>query len=286
MRKLSDNFMSCLKTGFLTGLVQAVRNDYDLNLEIREGYLNIYFKGHSLLKLGELPSTRFKVTIHEKFTEELDVPSELRTEKDVATFSGLIPLLKQNMIPFAKNALEIEYEQMIIRANNYEPRNNSEYFIVDRQYTMEFGRFDLTGFYWDRKRRRKSQEVDPCLMEVKFALNQDIKDVHQQLTRYYNALKPIAGQIAEENETIFRQKLELGLYSQAQNRLDAMKTLVFSRDISRFQFILVLVDYNPNSGQFDMDTIARLPFANQVKVFMGGLAMWQQNVRPVIGISQ
>jgi hypothetical protein len=39
---------------------------------------------------------------------------------------------------------------MIIRANNYKPRNNSEYFIVDRQYTVDVGRFDLTGFFWDR----------------------------------------------------------------------------------------------------------------------------------------
>jgi hypothetical protein len=284
MRKLSDDFMDCLQFGFLHGILQTVRDDYDLNLEIREGYLNIYFKGHSLLKLIEASSTRYKTQIHKKFTSGLNVPSELKNEKDAADFLSCVPHLKQNIIKHGKNALEIEYEQMIIRANNYEPRNNSEYFIVDRQYTVDIGRFDLTGFFWDRKRRRKNQEVDLCLMEVKFALNQDIKDVHQQLSRYYQALKSKAVQIAEENETLFRQKLELGLYSQAPDRLAAMKTLVFSRDFSRFQFILVLVDYTPNSTKFDLSNIASLPFADQVKVFSGGLAMWQQNVKPVIGL--
>jgi hypothetical protein len=37
-----------------------------------------------------------------------------------------IPLLKENIIRYGKSSLEIEYEQMIIRANNYEPRNNTE----------------------------------------------------------------------------------------------------------------------------------------------------------------
>jgi hypothetical protein len=282
MRKLSDGFMDCLKSGFLAGILQTVRDDYDLNLEIRDGYLNIYFKGNSLLKLTEASSTRYKVEIHKTFGTGLDLPSELTDVKTTADFLSNIPQLKQNIIRRGKSSLEIEYEQMIIRANNFEPRNNSEYFIVDRQYAVNVERFDLTGFFWDRNRRRKNQEVDLCLMEVKFALNQDIKEVRQQLARYYEALKPIAAHIAEESETVFRQKLELGLYSQASNRLEAMKTLVISRDFSRFQFVLVLVDYNPNSTKLDLGNIASLPFANQVKVFFGGLAMWQQNVKPII----
>jgi len=283
MRKLSESFMACLKSGFLVDVPQTVREDHDLNFEIREGYLNIYFKGNSLLKLTEVSPTKYKVVTNKAFTEGLDLPSELTDARTVSAFLSNIPQLKQNVIRHGKSSLEIEYEQMIIRANNFEPRNNSEYFIIDRQYTVSIGRFDLTGIFWDRNRRRKHQEVDLCLMEVKFALNQDIKKVHSQLARYYEALKPRAARIAEECETIFRQKLELGLYAQAPERLEAMKTLRVSRDFSQFQFILILVDYNPNSAKLDTDTIARLPFANQVKVFRAGLAMWQQNVKQIAG---
>lgn len=283
MRKLSESFMACLKSGFLVGILQTVREDHDLNFEIRAGYLNIYFKGNSLLKLTEVAPTKYKVFIHKAFTDGLVLPSELTDVRTVSAFLSNIPQLKQNVIRHGKSSLEIEYEQMIIRANNFEPRNNSEYFIIDRQYTVSIGRFDLTGIFWDRNRRRKHQEVDLCLMEVKFALNQDIKKVHDQLARYYEALKPRAARIAEECETIFRQKLELGLYAQAPERLEAMRTLRVSRDFSRFQFILILVDYNPNSAKLDTDTIARLPFSNQVKVFRAGLAMWQQNVKQIAG---
>ncbi len=98
-----------------------------------------------------------------------------------------IPRIKTNILKHG-TSLEIEYEQLIIRANNLEARNNSEYFIVDRQYSVPEGRFDLTGMYWKAKGRKKYQTVQPCLMEVKFALNDDIKDVHQQLEKYYEAI--------------------------------------------------------------------------------------------------
>lgn len=170
MRKLSESFMACLKSGFLVGILQTVREDHDLNFEIRAGYLNIYFKGNSLLKLTEVAPTKYKVFIHKAFTDGLVLPSELTDVRTVSAFLSNIPQLKQNVIRHGKSSLEIEYEQMIIRANNFEPRNNSEYFIIDRQYTVSIGRFDLTGIFWDRNRRRKHQEVDLCLMEVKFAL--------------------------------------------------------------------------------------------------------------------
>ncbi len=146
----------------------------------------------------------------------------------------------------------------------------------------EENRFDLTGIYWDRNGRQKNREASVCLMEVKFALNPDIQSVHEQLARYYDALKDHAANFAKELEEVFKQKLSLGLYCQSQERLNAMKTLTFSRDIKDYQFILVLVDYNPYSSLLVMDKIRQLPFAAQVKVFHTGFGMWQGNVRAAI----
>jgi hypothetical protein len=44
MRQLSPDFITALKTGFLAGLTQAVIADKDLDLQIRNNYLNIYYK--------------------------------------------------------------------------------------------------------------------------------------------------------------------------------------------------------------------------------------------------
>jgi hypothetical protein len=280
MRGLSDNFFDCLKYGYLSGITECVKGDPDLNLEIRDSYINVYYKGNSLLKLTETSSSQFKAEIHKKFLEGITIPIDF-SESNVAQFLNAIPLIKQNIVKHGKRSLEVEYEQMIIRANNFEPRNNSDYFIVDRQYSVKEGRFDLTGIFWEMSHRRQYREVPVCLMEIKFALNADINEVHDQFARYYEAIKPRIAKIASEMQTVFRQKIELGLYKQSKERLDALKTLTFSKEIEKFQFILILVDYNPHSSKLDLQSLSKLPFAKQIKVFYSGFAMWQQNMKPV-----
>jgi hypothetical protein len=279
---LSDTFLNCLKSGFLSEISEYVKHDHDLNLEIRNSYINIYYKGNSLLKLSESGAPpRYKAVIDKKFLEKARISLDF-TESNVPQFVNNIPLIKENIIKYGGNSLELEYEQNIIRANNFEHRNNTEYFIVDRQYTVKEGRFDLTGIYWKMDGRRRNQQVPVCLMEIKFALNNDIRDVHEQLAKYYEPIKDNAAEIAEEMETVFRQKLELKLYDQPSERITAMKTLTFCRNIDSFQFILVLVDYNQNSSLFNLESIRKLPFANQVKIFHTGFGMWHHNVNPIL----
>lgn len=279
MRKLSESFMQELTSGFLRSLTERVRQDHDLDLQIRDNYLNIYFKGNSLLRLNQVKSGKYRVMVHTKFSGDT-LFSDLTNEETVDEFIRAIPMIKDNILSHGKPSLEIEYEQMIIRANNYEPRNNSEYFIVDRQYAVsDIGRFDLTGIYWPRQRRKRHQVVQPCLMEVKFALNQDIQDVHQQLNRYYQAIQQDPADIAQEIESIFQQKLELGLYKQPSNRLAAMKTLKVSQNIENFLFILILVDYNPYSTLFHREKLSQLPFTDQVRIFRCGFGMWENNLK-------
>jgi len=43
MHKLSSTFLACLKSGFLSEITAYVRRDHDLNLEIRDAYINIYY---------------------------------------------------------------------------------------------------------------------------------------------------------------------------------------------------------------------------------------------------
>ena len=278
MRRLSENFMRNLTSGFLQPVTARVVADSDLDLRIRDNYLNVYYGGSSLVKLSEVGDTHYRVDIHPKFRGGLEIP-DLDSPETTAEFVRSVPALKENIATHGKSSLEVEYEQLIIRANNRERRTSSEYFFVDRQYSIRRMRFDLLGMYWSRAKRRKGQTVAPCLVEVKFALNRDISQVHRQLQRYYDVLRDNAALIAEEAQSMFRQRLELGLYDQNRERIAAMKTLVFAKDIEDFQFILVLVDYNPFSRKLDLNRLAALPFADQIRVFHGGFAMWRRNLR-------
>ena len=274
--------MYCLSNGFLASLRESVAQDTDLNLEIRANYLNIYFKGNSLLKLSEVVPARYRVEIHERFREGLDLPPELVDAPSAAQFVSAIPQLKANIAKHGQSSIELEYEQLIIRANNQEPRNISDYFIVDRQYALPECRFDLLGLYWERTGRRRNQEVPLCLFEAKFGLNSEIAQLAEQLQRYYEALQPKAAQIAEEIDGIFHQKLALGQYRQGE-RVEAMQTLRVSRDMAQVRFVVLLVDYNPNSTLLNKTALQALPFASQIRLMCTGFAMWQQNVLPLTG---
>jgi hypothetical protein len=279
MRELSPEFIEIFKQGHLQELITKVIEDKDLDFQIRDKYINLYFKGNSLLKLSE---ANYKVEINKKFTNGLMIPEELSDAHKTQAFIENVPYIKENIIKYGSSSLEVEYEQLIIRANNLEPRNNSEYFIIDRQYTKDNqGRFDLTGFYWERNGRKRGQTVPLCLMELKFALNSDIKNLDGQLLRYYDVINNNAEEISIEAEKIFKQKLELGLFNQDTKRVEALKSLTFTRKISGFQFIIILIDYDPNSSLFNLDILKKLPFAKQIKVFNSGFAMWYQNMKSI-----
>lgn len=283
-RGLSKSFFDSLSTGFLKELGVEVTRDSDLNLEIRENFISIYYKGHSLLKLAEIGPDQYRTEIDGLFTRGLTLPSLCVDADSTHRFVQCVPKLKRNMATCGRLKLECEYQQMLIRANNYEPRNNSDYFIIDREYMVgRSGLVDLMGFFWrGGGRRKRSQRVPLCLMETKFATNPDISQVHGQLQRYYDAIAPRAGEIAQELENLFRQKIDLGLYKQEAGRIDALRTLSFSKDVSQFQFVLILVDYNPHSSKLQLDSLRNLPFASQIRVFRTGFAMWQQNVQMLL----
>src|SRR5688500_15168980 len=78
MRELSDAFLDCLKSGFLAALTEYVRHDNDLNLEIRDAYINIYYKGNSLLNLKETGlASQYKTVIDSKFLTGIEIPTVL-----------------------------------------------------------------------------------------------------------------------------------------------------------------------------------------------------------------
>ena len=281
VRILSDTFMDNLLEGHLKDVLKTVKADMDLDLQIRSNYINIYYKGNSLLKLSESSPTLYRVSIHDKFTAGNTIP-DLLDRDSTEYFIEQIPHLKTNIINHGRSSLEIEYEQLIIRANNEERRNNSEYFIIDRQYSDPRGRFDLVGIFWRRRGRKKGDVVPLCLMEVKFALNTEIARLHEQLGRYYQVMKQDFSAMAAEFEGIYKQKLDLGLFNQPQDRTAAMKTLTINPDLESAQFVIFLVDYNPHSSLFERAELDQLEFADQIKIFRGGFAMWEKALEGVV----
>ena len=107
-------------------------------------------------------------------------------------------------------------------------RNSSEYIIVDRQYSTGPERFDLTGFFWPHRGRRRDQEVAPCIFEVKFALNNDSPLCTSSSGATTGSSSPELRSL-RRNARPCSGRSWLALYDQPEERLEAMKTLQFAR---------------------------------------------------------
>lgn len=273
MRTLSDIFLNEFKKGgCYYDLLKLVVNDTDLDFQVRENYINIYYKGNSILKLRE----NHTYEIHQKFL--LNIPFQLGNRFNLQDFLSALPEIKKNVnsTKSKRPTLEIEYEQLIIRSNN---NVNSEIFITDRQFADKDVRFDLTGFYWEAPRKR-GQTVPLAFIEVKYGLNNDIQYLPSQLENYYNTVKTKTDAIAKETQDLIKIKADLGLFGYKEP--DALKSLKVSNNIEEALFIVALIDFNPNSSLFGRCDFSSLPFSSQIKIFKCGFAIWREYLKDKI----
>ncbi len=288
-RALSDGFTNELKDGKYKNLVQRVRLDKDLDMEFRGTYINIYYQGHSILNLKKSGS----FTIEKKFKRGIEgkIPEALNTIEDVNTYLELLPQIKDNVVyrrqengedERVSQKRELEFEQLLIRANNLESRNNSEYIILDRQYVVNNGmdRWDLVALRWPiEKRGRPHQEGYLSLIEVKYAQNPDIQNIKEQVQRYGHYLEAHLSDICKDMKNILSQKIDLGLLAKTGDQIKRLRQLPIKPDIAETEIIVYLIDYNNNSALLKRAREAGKPdFKGKVRVALGGLALWQSNL--------
>ena len=282
MRRLNDQFLADLNGGFLAPILDYVRGDRDIILEIRLNAINLYFKGNSLLKLSQIRDGTYKATIHPTLSGGVHIPDPIRQSPEVASIAAILPKVREAILNLRGSGSEIEYEQMIIRANNRESRLATDFLMVDRQICMpgEEGRFDLTGLYLPRRVWHRTKTAALALIETKFGLNPDIAEIHDQLSGYYRALANHLSDVAETTQMILRQKVKLGLISHGEDRLRAYQDLKVSANISDVRFVIALVDYAPESKLLNEAAINALPFRDQIDIFHLGFGLWQSNAVP------
>jgi len=288
-RALSDEFMRELKDGIYHPLVQRVRLDKDLDIEFRGSYINIYYQGHSIMNLKK----NGNVVIDKKFQRGIEgkIPKAFETSEDVNAYLKLLPQIKDNVVyrpqengegERASKSRELEFEQLLIRANNLESRNNSEYLILDRQYVVNRGvdRWDLIALRWPiEKRGRHYQEGYLSVIEVKYAQNPDIQNIKSQTGRCARYLEAHLPEICDDMQDILNQKLDLGLLAKTEGQIKRLRKLPIKPDIAETEVIVYLIDYNNNSRLLRRAKEAGKPdFKGKVRIALGGLALWQSNL--------
>jgi hypothetical protein len=179
MRGLSQRFMNDLREGVLAPLRNRVLADRSLCLEIREEYVNIYYRGGNLLRLSTGPGGYLAFFDREYAKEDGSALvqafpcASIKTGNDVDAWLGVMPVLKQTMDLFLGRhpKEEREAQQLILRDNNNGGMSRAtDYYVCDIEYANPHGRFDLVAVHWPSNGaiRKRQDDRRLVLMEAKY----------------------------------------------------------------------------------------------------------------------
>lgn len=261
-RALDDTFLRDLMDGLLSPFLERVKVDRTLCLEIRENYVNIYYRGGNLLKLSAARPC-YRAFFEQRYASgdggalSRALPTEeVRSSTDVCAWIAVIPTLKMAMDLFmGKNPKEErEAQQLILRENNFgssahQVSRTTDYFICDIEYARPHGdfRFDLVAVHWpsDGATRKKKSGRRLVLIEAKYgdkaivggsSIHAHVVDINKFLGEPHNlqAMK-------NEMKVIFNQKRGLGLLN-CRNDLDG-----FSDEPP--MLLLLLANHDPGKSR-------------------------------------
>ncbi|MFH1645184.1 MAG: hypothetical protein ABIB11_02075 [Candidatus Omnitrophota bacterium] len=223
-RYLSQETFLAVKRDFGFLIDKIKQSGFEYGLEIRDNYLNLYYKGNSLGSISYRKSKKlYEVKIHRKFVE--GIGSSIKRfkysqKKDYFIFSleskQLHPLFsKRNLISMGQKVKkvqfqeEIVFEQMLVTDN----ANRNDLIIIDRQVVDRNSstKMDLLAL-----KHNGSGKYQFCVFEVKLGNNAELKGkVFFQLNGYMERVANNFQQYKECYEKNVLQKQELGLLPNA-----------------------------------------------------------------------
>ena len=277
-RKLNDTLYTAFKKGELKRILDIVKADDTLDLELRGSFANIYYRGGSLFKVF-YKKDKLEIYFNENYCKGQN--RQLKSPSTVIEAVENVPLYKYAMdLWFKKHPkLEREFQQIIVRENNNIGKisRSTDYYIIDIEYANKLdiddeieqeyenvgesndehksnnARFDMVALKWlsDGTSRKKSNALSLALIEVKYGdgalknnagVNKHLEDFNRFLTNEEN-LKFFCKDMTE----VFKQKCELGLVDGIQSH--QLKKFEITPNSS--EVIFIFANHDPDSQVLD-----------------------------------
>ena len=256
MRALSETFMSDFLHGRLVSLLNRVRGDTTLDLQIRENRINVYYRGGSLLSASLERDGRYLFVFDDRYLDFPGAPvwslppsSVVGAAEDCDRWMSNIPNIKDVMDRWfaAHPRREREVQQILTRENTWDAMISAgtDYFICDIEYARNGGRADLVAVHWpsDGTARKRRTGHRLAFAELKYgdgALGGESGLVeHVRQADELAANSQTVADLKREMVGLFAQKHKLGLV-ECKHVLEA-----FSDE--RPEMLLVIANHDPES---------------------------------------
>jgi hypothetical protein len=222
-RYFSDEVFEHIRTDFGFLVQKVIQSGFEYDLQIRDNYFNLYYRGNSIGKVEYVKKTApYKVSIHSKFVSE-DI--EARFQKYIpsgekkATYvtfhlpkDQLRPLFSTaNLSSMGQKVKEVNYQEEIAFEQRLMTDNvkRPDFIIIDRQVRDKLCRTRLDLLALTQK---EANEYQFCVIEVKLGNNKELKDhVIDQLTEYVGRITNNFDEYKRCYEKNLKQKQALGL---------------------------------------------------------------------------
>ena len=272
-RALDSEFLGDLLDGPLTQILERVKKDDTLCLELRGSFIDIYYRGETLYFIQALGNHQYRISYNENYNKEKEIDTKSATLIEIPTVEKAVEdvsIHKQTMDYYFANhqKLEREFQQLILRENNNSGKvtDSTDYYILDIEYAFngnnESGdeisaRYDMLAVRWasEGSVRKKTQNLPISFIEVKYGdgamgsgADVSTSGIHKHINDYINFRKDssMLSALAEDMAEVFNQKHKLGLISSYQNREEELTISLNSNDV---EFLFVLANHDPAKGK-------------------------------------
>jgi hypothetical protein len=271
-RLLEEDFFKDLLDGDLEDCLDYVRTDNTLDLEIRENYINIYYRGGNILKVNKKENCYQYEFDYNYFKDNSVFPKiELDKMKNLTDWNNYFPKAKQAMdFYFSEHRNEErEFQQLVVRENNYSSiANGTDYFIIDIEYdNHKNARFDIIAIKWpsEASKRRLTKNYKPKLVVIEMKYGDGSLSGNAGMKKHDNDFSKFISNLTDLNNFkkemlyLFRQKRALGLIPCLSKLNNANEIIEFADDI---EFAFLIANHDPASQIL----IAELLLFDNIKV--------------------
>lgn len=273
-RAISENFRKDLLNGRLKGILDMVKDDNTLIMELRGNSVIIYYRGGALFTITSDNNDNYSVAFNSAYWQIKKIHGEINENPSIEDAQKYVAFYKHQMDfhrAHADRDLEKQGQQQLILENNVWGGKNQEdesrksqiptgdYFIIDMEYAYNDARFDAIALNWPSlpSSRRKRKNLGISFLELKYydGAMRNPSGIDKHISDFIKFTHDVSNKSAyhemcKDMELVFKQKCELGLIPAYTGRLDMTKNNYtdITIDPDNVEMIFVFINRDPDSS--------------------------------------